>query len=229
MQRVDLYGTVHKGLRAALFATARDVAATDFSQAPETAAAAAGVERLLAFLAEHAEHEDDAILPAIARVAPELQADLAAEHARVEGLGAELGRIAERLASASETERVSLGRRLHERMGLFVAEQLQHMAREEGQANRVLWAHFSDPELKEIEQRIVGAIPPARMAAWMELMLPAMNLAERAELVGELTAAVPADVLAQLLAGARAALGEPVWERTLQAAAGVSMTAGGAR
>jgi hypothetical protein len=196
MTRFDLYTTVHKGLRAGLF------------RALELAAA---VTRILGFLAEHAEHEDDHVLPSLARHCPELAADLRSDHARTHGLEVELAQLVERLGGAGATERGSLGRRIADRLANLAAEHLRHMGVEESQGNRVLWANLGDGELLAIHGRIVGSVPPPRMAQWMELMLPTMSSSERVELVGGLRAALPVPVFVQVTAPARAVLGRDAW------------------
>src|SRR5262245_34936682 len=122
MQRVDLYGPVHKGLRAALAETATLLARTDFRDAAASRAAAARVAATLGFLDEHAAHEDAKVLPEILRCSPELAAELRSDHARIDGLQEDAGLLAARLETASSAERVSLGARLHERIWLLVAE-----------------------------------------------------------------------------------------------------------
>jgi hypothetical protein len=216
--RLDMYGTVHKGLRASLFATAALAGRTDFASAEESAAAAAATERLLRFLDEHARHEDGVVMPVLAELAPELHADLRAEHARTDGLQREVEATAARLAGAAPAERVSLGRRLHERLLRLAAEHVHHMQREEQEANRALWAHLDDAALEALHGRIVGAIPPPRLAEWLALMLPALSLPERAALLGGLREKVPPPALLELTAPARAALGGDGWARTAAAA-----------
>jgi hypothetical protein len=211
MDRHDLYTTVHKGLRALLFEAAALVARTDFAQPEEAARARERLDQLLAFLDEHAEHEDEVILPELVRIAPELHADLRSAHARVHGLQAEIAALAARLPGASLAERVSLGRRLHERLGLLVAEHLRHMEQEEVTTNRMLWAHKSDDELRAMHARIVGSIPPARLAEWFGSILPALNGAERGALLGGMRAELPPQVFDQVTSAARAALGPEAW------------------
>jgi hypothetical protein len=184
MQRIDLYAPVHKGLRATLCDTATLLGRTDFQARDESRAAAAAVARILRFLDEHAAHEDALVLPEILRHNAELHSELRSDHARIEGLQGEVAALAARLEAASAIERVSLGARLHERMWGLVAEHARHMQVEETRANRVLHANATDEELLAIQGRIVGAIPPARMAEWMALILPAISAPERAALEG---------------------------------------------
>ena len=182
MQRIELFGPIHKGLRAALCETATLLARTDFQDPAASRAAAASVGEVLGFLDEHAGHEDDKVLPVLQAHSPELAAELRSDHARVEGLQEEIGAIATRLELASPAERVSLGARLHEKVWLLLAEHARHMQVEESRANRVLYANLSDEELAALHGRIVGSIPPARIAEWMKILLPALEPAERAAL-----------------------------------------------
>ncbi len=211
MTRTDLYLTVHKGLRAALFAACTAVGRTDWRDHHAATATRDQLRHLFGLLTEHAEHEDEVILPELESLAAELHADLHAQHVRIEGLQTELARLLDRLAGASDAERESLGRRIHGRIGCLVAEHLLHMAREETDANRVLWAHRTDAELQALEGRIVGSIPPPRLVDWLEVMLPAMSLPERGEMLTGMAQAMPPSLFSDVTARARAAVGPQGW------------------
>jgi hypothetical protein len=217
MDRVDLYTTIHKAVRALLFETAALAARTDPGDAEEVTALAVAVRRLVRLLDDHAEHEDAEVLPVLARFAPELHADLQGEHARTDGLQRELHGMAERLRASRGEERASLVRRVHERLCRLTAEHLRHMDREETEAMRALWAHCSDQELDQIHQRILRSIPPPVMAEWAAVMLPAMSLPERTAMLTPMARQLPRPVLEDLIAPARAALGDR-WGATARAA-----------
>ena len=188
MTRVDLFTTIHKGLRAALFRAAARVDRADFASPADAAAVAAEIGRLSAFLEEHALYEEREIVPVLARIAPEMAGDLLADRSRLRGLELELLRAAARLDRAEAAERRSLGRRLHDRIGLLIADHLRLMEREEVAVQRRLWANRSDVELGAIGCRFVDRLPPARIAAWLELLLPAVSEREREALAAGLLA-----------------------------------------
>lgn len=215
--RMDLYSTVHKGIRARLFATAAAVARTDFDDGAETAAVVAEARALLGMLEEHSHHEDAVLMPELARLCPVLHAELQADHARVDGLHHDLHGILARLDGASGAERAALGRRLHERVGTLVAEHLHHMLREETEANRTLQANHDDAALAALHGRILSAIPPPRMAEWLGVIVPALSRPERLQLLGGLRAQVPPGVFGDLTAPARRALGAEAWAATAAA------------
>jgi hypothetical protein len=198
MERMDLFTTVHKGLRATMFEATERVARTDFTEPSALEQAAAAVRRCLSLLEEHAHLEDLVVFPEIAQIGPALFADLNAEHTRVGGLQTEIAQLLDRLLAAPPAERLTLGRRLHERMGRLVAAHLQHMDGEETTATRLLWAHRTDDELRALHGRVLGSIPPDRMRIWAEVLLPAINPAERAILLAGLQAKLPAEAFERL-------------------------------
>lgn len=213
MNRIDLYATVHKGVRAALVNAATLAARTDFAEAVEASVAAEAARFLVRHLEAHAAHEDREVLPALARVAPELHADLQADHARTDGLAHEVLATADRVEACPATERPSVGRRLHDQLWQLTAEHIRHMEREETQAMRALWAHYTDEELLAIHQRIVASIPPAALAEWGTVLLPALSLPERTAVLGPLVRSLPRQALETVVGPVRQALGDQ-WRQT---------------
>lgn len=216
MNRHDLYTPIHKGVRALLFQTASLADRTDPEDPDEAAAAVAAARALVRLLESHARHEDREVMPALERLAPEVHAELQAEHARTEGLAGEVLATLDRIVGAPAAERPSLGRRLHDQLWRLAAEHLRHMAREETQAMPALWAHLSDEAIAAIHQRILSSIPPAEMAEWGAVLLPALSLPERTAMLAPMARALPPPVFESLLAPARRALGAE-WARTAAA------------
>lgn len=215
MQKLDLYTHIHKAIRVLLFETVQTVARTDFSRDSELAPAVARLSLSIRLTRQHAEHEDREIHPHLHRLAPEVAADLEAGHDRFDGLDRELEGYLQRLEGAGPAERVSIGQRIHSLLGTLVAEHLQHMAVEESRANRLLWAHLDSTELLAIQDRILALISPEDMALWLELMIPAGNLSERAALLAGLQGAFPAEVFGGLTEPARRKLGAAAWAEAM--------------
>lgn len=221
MSRIDLFGPVHKGIRTLLSEAGTRLGRTDFADEAGAATAAEVVHRLLGMLEEHAAHEDRWFMPELARLAPELHAALAADHARTEGLAREAGQLAARLAGASAAERAALGKRLHDRIWGLAAEHLRHMEREEAEAMRVLHAHFDDAALGAIHRALLESIPPPRRGEWTALIAGSLNLPERAGLLRGMAGEIPPAAFAQATAPIRAALGAEEWAAAA-AAAGIA-------
>ena len=98
-------------------------------------------------------------------------------------------------------------------LAAFVAENFEHMQREETEHNAVLWAHYSDAEILEIEHRIVGSLSPQESALTMRWMLPHMTPAERAGLLGGMRAQAPAEAFDGVLSQIRPLLGGREWRK----------------
>jgi Hemerythrin HHE cation binding domain len=218
MPRADLYTPIHKAIRAVLFDTASRLGRTSFADRDEATAIAASLRQLFGWLDEHAAHEDAVVLPELQRVAPELYCVLQGEHSRIDGMQRDIEALLPRLATADAAERQALGQRLHHKLHRLIAAQLDHLEREEVEANRALWAHFDDAGLQALHARIMARIAPPRVAAWLELMLPALSRTERQGLLADLQRKLPDGAFTVVTAPARAALGEGAWRAAIAVA-----------
>ena len=214
MNRPNRYQPIHKALRAALFDAAVLVARTDFTDAGEATVSARTVATLLDVLDSHAHHEEEFVMPVVARHAPALVATLETEHGRLEGLQAELRALLPRTCSEVTAEREAAGQLLARAVTLLVADHLRHMDREETEAMPVLWAHQTEEELDAMDARIRAAVPPERMPLMLRMMLPAMSVPENAKLLATARAQMPPPVFAQVSGLAREVLGPERWAVT---------------
>lgn len=178
--RPDPLTPIHKGLRRSLFETAVTLARTDFADAGETAAAQQAVATCLSFLREHAEHEDRHMVPAVAKLDPELAATLDAAHPQLERMAIAVDSLWPRFAALDAPARAALGGELQRRFQAFVAAQLLHMDLEERQVLALMWAHLTDQEIGALSGRIAASIPPLRAQEWSALLGPSLNGPERA-------------------------------------------------
>jgi hypothetical protein len=200
--RVDLFGFVHKGLRAQLFWAAGLVARTDFGDELEGAAAVGALERLLGLLAEHALHEDTNIMPLVSGADPHLWGALSRDHAQLEAIQHELVLLLGELRRRPPAERAPLGPDIVSLVNGLVAEHLLHMEREQHEANAVLWSRYPDQVLALARARIFESVPPERYLEWMQIVLPALNAPERRALLAALEAILPAASFVRLAAAA---------------------------
>lgn len=214
--RVDLYGTVHKGLRARLFDLCVELARCDFASRSERGIALDAYRRTVGFLHEHHEHEDRFVEPLVATLAPEILAAVKHQHAIADEALAEL----DALATAIEgTDARAQGAALLARYQRFLVDYLQHMQHEETVVMPALWQRYADEELAMTRGRLQASIPPPRFGEWMEIMLPAMNIDERAGMLAGMKANAPPPVFDAVAAVAARVLGTSAWE-TLRARLG---------
>ena len=190
---VDLYRDIHKGIRSELFAVTERAGQVDPSDRADKATLATHVHAVVELLVSHAEHEDDHIQPVLELHLPRLAEQVESDHERLE---ARIALLAEQAADIVEGPGNSRGNahRLYVELAAFTSTYLAHQDLEE----RVIM-----PSLEEvigadaglaIHQAIVGSIPPQDMAKSLAIMLPAMNIDDRTDLLGGMQAGAPAEV-----------------------------------
>ena len=190
---VDLYRDIHKGIRAELFSITETAGNLDPDDAGDRASLAAHVGRVVELLVSHAEHEDGHIQPALERHLPRLAEQIESDHHRLEARILDLAAMADE-AVATPGNRRWHTHRLYLELASFTSTYLAHQDLEE----RVIMPSLEDaigPEAAlGIHMAIVGSIPPEDMAKSLAVMLPAMNVDDRTELLGGMQQGAPAEV-----------------------------------
>lgn len=193
----DLYRDVHKAIRVDLFTVTAAAGRLDASDPTAVAALAGRVRATVAFLEDHADHEDAAIGPVLVDHLPDLAARIAADHVAFEGRGEHLADLAGAVVAAADAppaERRLLGHQLYLDLAGFTSAYLAHQDQEERTLMPALEAAIGVDAVVGIHQQILGGIAPDAMAASLALMLPAMNLDDRVELLGGMRAEAPPEV-----------------------------------
>ena len=189
--RYDLYGPIHKGLRKAQCDLLVRLRNTDFADSGATAQLLSDLRGLQTLAAAHLEHEDAHIHSAL-RARGVVSTDrLDHQHDDHRGTFAELEALVAAIEAAKPHERSVLGRRLYLAFATYIAHDIEHMHEEETVAAPQLWLLFSDAELMAIENRIVGSLSPEKAMAFMRLMIPAIQPAERAAMLGGMKQQAP--------------------------------------
>lgn len=204
--RHDLYAGIHKALRLGMSRTLCQLGSADALDPEALRAALAQLQRLLSLCASHLKHEEAQIHPLLQRIAGGACADVCADHQHHREAIAELAESAAQIPGLPAADRVAALTALYRAVAVFVGENFVHMETEEREHNAMLWAHCSDAELEAVHQRIVQAIEPAVMMDIMGWFLPAQTPAERAAMLTEMRAAMPAPAFAAVLEVARASL-----------------------
>lgn len=159
--RYNIFNQIHKGLRAMLYDTALRIQQTDFSQEEQAVPTMLQLEKLLVYFDQHADHEDEFILPAIRKHAKLLVEELESEHVTDHALSHSLNKhIKEWRSSLNENVKRRAGFHMLYDFNSFVAFNLYHMNKEELLFNQVLWEHYTDEEIFLIEHALISTIPP---------------------------------------------------------------------
>ncbi|MBL8338132.1 MAG: hypothetical protein JNM97_15290 [Rhodoferax sp.] len=210
--RVDLYGVIHKALRAMMAETLVAVGRLDGRDAAACAHTGEQVRNLLDFCSSHILHENLWVHTAIEARATGASARIAQEHGQHEQHIAALRATLEALLQArSDVPRAVSAARLYRELALFIADNLVHMHAEETTHNALLWARYSDAELLALHAALVGSIPPDEMATTLRWMLPAMNPQERCAMLADLRDNAPPEAFQGTLDIAQAHLDGAGW------------------
>lgn len=212
-RRVDLYTTIHKGLRAFMAHTLEAVGRMDAGDAADVAQTLGALRGLLGLMRTHMHVENQFLHPALEARRPGAARRTAAEHAEHEHAFEELRTAMLALERSAEPARAGAATLLYRRLASFVAENFAHMHVEETENNALLWAVYSDAELAQIHDALLASVPPEERALALRWMLPALSPAERAGMLSEMQAKLPAEAFAGLLAGLQPGLSARDWAK----------------
>jgi len=194
--RHDVYGLIHKGLRAFMLDSLSRLGRVDVDSPASFSGAVAHTRALLGKLSEHLSHEDTFLHSALEARAPGTAAVTAIEHADHQKAFVELEQLLQACEQAFDRGRRAelepLTKQLYLNLSFFVAENLAHMHREETETSKILWRLYSDDELRAIEGKIVASETPEQLAVGMRWMLPSLTPKERAGLLGGARRGLPA-------------------------------------
>jgi hypothetical protein len=193
--RYSLYREVHKGIRSLLGELVVRSGQLDWSDAPSVSGFRSDVQEAFALLSSHAEHENEFVAPALAAHAPAVAEVLGGAHDDQEDqLHALLVQL--HAIDPSDPSAEDKGHAFVVTLSRIAGELLVHMADEEDIAMPALWSALDDAAILAIEQRLVGSIPPEKMAKYLAWMLPAMNNPERIGMLAGMKEGAPPEVYA---------------------------------
>jgi hypothetical protein len=204
---VDLYRDIHKGIRAELFAVTLEAGRADPGAVADRTAVAGHVRAVVEVLESHASHEDRAIQPMLEVHLPALAARIQADHERFTGRTAELASLADDVAQSGSRHAPTAVRSLYFELAEFTGVYLAHQDLEERTVLRALDHVLGPDALLRIHGAIIASIPPDEMARSLAFMLPAMNIDDRAQLLGGMRLAAPPPVFEGVWALASTVLG----------------------
>jgi len=208
--RWDIYGPIHKGLRLGHARLLERLGCADWPQ--DQSELLDDLAEHLRLGAKHIGHEDMHIHPALEAKKAGATAAIEAEHEHHRARFASVEALIAGLRVAFKADRPVLGRQLYLSFCHLVSEDLAHMNAEETEVWPALCDTHSDAELQGLEMAIIGSLPPQDVVAFMRLMIPAMNRAERAGLLSGMKAGAPPEAYRGVLeAAARPTLCAEDW------------------
>jgi hypothetical protein len=163
----------------------------DSASDEEIGAVRRAVDEVSFVLRGHHGHERDFVDQLIAQHAPGLRARVEAAHEASDAALDVIEALVTRLVAESAAGRNSLLHRLYLELAAFAATYLEHLDTEERDVMPALNAAMSRDELMRLTDALRGSIPPPEMCRFMQSMLPAMNVSERADMLGGMSQAPP--------------------------------------
>jgi hypothetical protein len=203
---LDLYRDIHKGIRTELFAVTTEAGSLDPAQGIGRAALASHVSQVVDLLVSHAEHEDGAIQPALEAHLPDLAERIEVDHLTLEARMDDLRAMGEEAAGLAVADPRARLHRLYLALASFTSDYLAHQDVEERVVMPALEVAVGVDAVVAMHQAILAGIPPEEMGRTLALMIPAMNLDDRAEMLGGMRAGAPAEVFEGVWGLARSVL-----------------------
>jgi len=192
----DFYRDIHKGIRAELFAVTHAAGTVD----PHNVAAVTGVatrwRNLSGMLVTHADHEEVFVQPALEEHAPALAGEIIPAHRELEARAAALELLADRAVDSCPTDARLATHRLYLGLAGFTSAYMAHQEFEELEVMPALSAAVGVDELVAIDMAIIATVSPEEMVYSATLMLPAMNVEDRVELIGGMREGMPPEAFA---------------------------------
>jgi len=203
---VDLFRDIHKAIRSELFGVTLEAGRVSPLDTEGRAEVARHVVRVRELLAAHAQHEATHVEPVLEEHLPEMGAVLAREHAAIEARLDELVELARWALEADGPTARARTHRLYLDLAEFTARFLDHEDYEERRVGPALEAVLGPEGAAAVQQAVVAGIPPAQRATSLAVMLPALNVDDRAEVLGGIRAGAPAEAFAGVWALAESVL-----------------------
>ena len=189
--RHNFYHVIHKAMRLGHCHILAALGAIDFSREAESRDLMRRLRELIGFGRVYLEAESRHIHQALERRKPGASIRAAAHHRCNRQSFAEIESLMRAVEVAIASRRPLAGEALYRRYALFAATDMEHMHEEETELLATLHANFTDDELIEIEDRIIGTIAHSQMTTYVALMASALNHAERARMLAKLKLAMP--------------------------------------
>lgn len=201
----DIYRDIHKGIRAELFGVTTAAGNVDPHDGTAIASLLQRFHALVGLLDGHAAHEDRYLTPLIQRQSGALAGAITQDHRTLEAQLHQLASTLQNVPSSRSEQRLAV-HRFYLSMASFTSDYLEHQALEELEVMPALAAGYTVQDLLHVNAEILAEIPPETMAASLSLLLPAMNVDDRVEMLSGIKATAPPQGFAAVLGLAAAVL-----------------------
>jgi hypothetical protein len=203
------YRDIHKGIRAELFDVTATAGRLDPAHSVSWMALVDHLTDVQQTLAAHAANEDAHVEPMVVQFDTQLAESIERDHHHLEGRYTAIHELASAAASYPASDQAPIADLVYLELSGFTSEYLRHQLVEERVVMPALIREFGMEEVVKMHVALVSSIPPEELAKSLAFMLPAMNVEDRVELVGNIRETAPAPAFEGVMGLARSVL-EPV-------------------
>jgi hypothetical protein len=186
------YRDIHKGIRAELFDVTSTAGRLDPADPVSWMALVDHLTDVQNTLTTHAHHEDTFVDPMVVQFDTELAGSIESDHVHLDGRFAAIREVASAAASYPASDQRPVADLVYLELSGFTSEYLRHQLVEERVVMPALISEFGMEEVLRMHVALVSSIPPQDLAKSLAFMLPAMNVEDRVELVGNIRESAPA-------------------------------------
>lgn len=188
MERVNIYGFPHKGIRNGLSQLLLLAGKTDYTSPQAVNQLYELSQEVLEILDLHVHSEETVVLPAIeAKVQESVQENIE-EH---EALEKEIGGISQLIEDVQSNPNPATGVAYFNAINGFMSRYLLHMEMEEIEINAIIWNVFTDEEIMAWHGQVMSTLTPNQIMLWFKYIVPALNPMEQSIILGGLKANAP--------------------------------------
>lgn len=174
--RYNSFLLIHKALRTAMYHTAQSLQEADLSNEEAGQPVMDKLGLLLALFESHAHAEDTFFNEPLEAKDAKVATLFEKEHEEDHRLTLALQQLVHDWKNASTAQtRWQAGQHIFYAFNEFIAFNLYHMTKEEIDLNNALWKHYSDDEIRSIEQQLVSQIPPDKMMHYALWLIRGLN------------------------------------------------------
>ena len=211
--QVDLYTGVHKGQRGKFFGIMMKAGTMDYDDKDSLGMLYHELTAFKEHMYLHASLEEKFIHPLLSERVPggarKLEEDHRTMHQQFDDIVAQLDGM--RARQTEPDMRRELGLEFYRAWNRFISFYFTHINEEEENVQPMLWKICTDKELAETFKAILASQNPEELKYDLQIMLPAMNMHERAEIINAGRASMPPQTFQGLLKLAEQILGSEDW------------------
>jgi hemerythrin-like domain-containing protein len=197
MERANIYGFPHKGIRNGLSQLLLLAGKTDYTNTEAVDQLNKLSQEIIEILDLHLHSEEDVVLPAVEAKLPGSVQENLQEH---ESLEQALADLADQIKVIVTNPSPALGVAYFNAVNVFTSRYLLHMQMEESEINAIIWKEFTDEEIMSWHGQVMSTLTPEQIMLWFKYIVPALNPMEQSIILGGFKANAPGEFYQAVMA-----------------------------